>query len=60
MFPNSPVTIGRLVRARQEEIARGIRRQPSAPAFRGPWARPRLGRLIGLLVAAGWLISNLI
>jgi hypothetical protein len=60
MFPNSPVTIDRLVRARQEEIARWIHRRPSDPPFRPPWARPRLGRLIGLLVAAGWLISSLI
>jgi hypothetical protein len=60
MFPNSPVTIDRLVRARQEEINRGIHRQRYDPGFRGPGARVRQGGLIGLLVAAGWLISFLI
>jgi hypothetical protein len=59
MFPNSPVTIDQLARARQEEIRREIRGQRYAPPLRAPGERARLGGIISLLVAAGWLISVL-
>jgi hypothetical protein len=60
MFPNNPAIIDRLARSRQEEIKREIHGQRYDPTLRNPGARPRLGRLIGLLVAAGWMISFLI
>lgn len=60
MFTNNPALVDRLVQVQQEEIQREIRAQRSEPIFPASDAVARLGKLIGLLVAAGLLIGLLI
>lgn len=60
MFPNNFAITQELVRTRQEEIERELRAQRHNAALPASSAQARLGRLIGLLVAAAWLISFLI
>jgi hypothetical protein len=59
MFPNNHV-IDRLIQDRQQEIQSEVRGRDFDAAFPAPEARARLGQLIVLLVAAGWVISILV
>ena len=59
MFPNHHI-IGRLVQEHQEEIRREIQGQRYDSGLPTPEARGRLVKLLGLLVAVGWLISILV